>query len=96
MKIWADDLRNAPFGYIHCHSVNEIKSIILQYGAENIEILDLDHDAGDYAEHGGDFIRIMDWMEEHNIQIPLHFHTANPVGRRNMENIAKRNGWKIV
>ena len=23
MKIWLDDIRPAPNGYIHCHSVNE-------------------------------------------------------------------------
>ncbi len=23
MKIWLDDIRPAPNGYVHCHSVNE-------------------------------------------------------------------------
>lgn len=28
MKIWLDDIRPAPNGYIHCHSVNEAIELI--------------------------------------------------------------------
>lgn len=61
-----------------------------------IELIDLDHDAGDYASDGGDYIKLLDWLEETGRNYPVRFHTANPVGRANMELIAKKNGWKIV
>ena len=28
MKIWLDDLRSAPDGFVWCRSVNEAKSVI--------------------------------------------------------------------
>ena len=28
MKIWLDDIRKAPEGYVHCHSVNEAINVI--------------------------------------------------------------------
>lgn len=55
MKIWLDDIRPAPNGYIHCHSVNEAIELIKTV-KEPIEQLDLDHDLGDYAFDGGDGI----------------------------------------
>ena len=53
MKIWLDDIRKAPEGYVHCHSVNEAISVI-KHAKEPVELLDLDHDLGDYAVDGGD------------------------------------------
>ena len=52
MKIWLDDIKPAPNGYIHCHSVNEAIELI-KNAKEPIEQLDLDHDLGDYAFDGG-------------------------------------------
>lgn len=51
MKIWLDDIRPAPNGYLHCHSVNEAIELI-KTTKESIELLDLDHDLGDYAFDG--------------------------------------------
>lgn len=48
MKLWIDDIRLAPAGYIWCKSVNEAVEAILntvEFG-ETIELLDMDHDAG--------------------------------------------------
>ena len=40
---------------------------------------------------------ILDYMEELEINdIPIHLHTANPVGRENMRRIIQKNGWKEV
>ena len=30
IKIWLDDIREAPEGYCHCHSVNEAKEKIIE------------------------------------------------------------------
>ena len=70
MKLWIDDIRPAPDGFIWCKSVNQAKAAITayehQYSYDNI-LIDLDHDAGDYFNDGGDYFKILDWLEEKNI-----------------------------
>jgi len=98
MKIWIDDLRVAPAGYVWCKSVNEAKVAIekAERMGETIEYLDLDHDAGDYQYDGGDFIKVLDWMEETGRAYACRIHTANPVGRQNMRMIVRKNGWEEI
>ena len=64
MKIWLDDLRPSPQGYETAKSVNEaIRLIETAEKEENeIEIIDLDHDLGDYYSDGGDAIKLLDWL----------------------------------
>ncbi len=54
IKIWLDDERKAPDGFQHCHSVNETKQKIEECEKNGIVInlLDLDHDLGEYATDG--------------------------------------------
>lgn len=61
-----------------------------------VDIIDIDHDAGDYAEYGGDYIRLLDWLEETGRNYPIRIHSMNPVGVTNMRAIIERNGWKEV
>jgi hypothetical protein len=98
MKLWIDDVRPAPDGYVWCKSVGQTKQVIRsnELRHEPIEILDIDHDAGDYAFDGGDFIKILDWMEFTNRNYPIHVHSMNPVGVANMRRIIQRNGWMEV
>ena len=101
MKLWIDDIRPAPNGYHWVKSVHEAIIHICQMkrpnGDYNIEVIDLDHDAGDYAFMGGDYIKLLDWMEYKGINnIPIHIHAMNPVGRQNMQTIIKKNGWREV
>ena len=99
LKIWVDDVRPAPEGYVWLKSVNEVKKyladphILCNY---EINLIDLDHDAGDYAKDGGDYIRILDWLEEIGYDGYIHIHSMNVVGKMNMEVICHRNGWTIV
>ena len=102
MKLWIDDIRPAPDGFIWCKSVNQAKAAITAYerqrSCDNI-LIDLDHDAGDYFNEGGDYCKILDWLEEKNIVDTGYFfkiHSMNVVGRMNMEVICKRNGWTIL
>jgi hypothetical protein len=99
MKLWIDDVRPAPDGYYWCKSVNEAKRVIvdphIQYNYK-IELIDIDHDAGDFALDGGDYIKLLDWLEETGRNYPIRIHSMNVVGRMNMEAICRRNGWKIV
>ena len=95
MKIWLDDLRPAPSGYAAVHSVNQAIETIKKAEAEGIDIkvLDLDHDLGDYCKDGGDAIKLLDWLVERGTFYPVKLHTANPVGRANMERMLARY-WK--
>lgn len=61
-----------------------------------IELIDLDHDAGVYCNQGGDYIRILDWLEETNRNYPIRIHSKNPVGVENMRRIIRKNGWKEI
>ena len=102
MFLWVDDLRKPPSDkYVWAKSVHEAIIHICQMtcpdGTHNIAVLDLDHDAGDYAWQGGDYIEILEWMEQKGIDdIPIHLHTMNPVGRENMRRIIQHNGWKQI
>lgn len=110
MKLWIDDVRPAPDGYIRIKSVDEARECILfaeeQYAKRHsvfydcsnfiIEVIDIDHDAGDYVRYGGDYIKLLDWLEETGRNYPIHIHSMNPVGIENMRRIIKRNGWTEV
>ena len=105
MRLWIDDVRPAPKGYIWCRSVNDAKYYINRYSnlidwdnniVDTIELISIDHDAGDYAPFGGDYIEILNWVEETGRNYPIHIHSQNVVGVENMRRIIKRNGWKEV
>jgi hypothetical protein len=99
MKLWIDDVRPAPEGYVWCTTVNQAKSVIEDEYAiyvSGIELIDIDHDAGSYAEFGGDYIKLLDWLEETGRNYPIHIHSMNPVGVANMRAIIERNGWAEV
>lgn len=110
MKLWIDDVRPAPIGYVHLKSVDEAKECIIfaeeqyakrdtvMYDCSNfvIEVIDIDHDAGDYARFGGDYIKLLDWLEETGRNYPIHIHSMNPVGVENMRRIIQKNGWNEV
>ena len=133
MKLWIDDVRPAPEGYVWCKSVGEAKIIIenAEYAIQgardtiksykdsyerlkeyakahyekfvyptmsarikinSIEVIDIDHDAGDYASDGGNYIKLLDWLEETGRNYPIRIHSQNPVGVENMRRIIQRNG----
>lgn len=87
IKIWLDDVREAPEGYCRCHSVNEAIKKIIECEKEYavIDEINCDHDLGDYASDGGDGIKLIDWLAERKTHYPVKLHTMNPVGRENMQ-----------
>ena len=134
MKLWFDDTRPAPEGYIWLKSVNQgiyfirafralknnkpflfgeaINSLKKAGGPKltkadfvplSIELISLDHDAGSFANKGGDYIKFLDYLVEVTYassqliptDFPVAFHTMNPVGRDNMKIVAERNGFPI-
>ena len=105
MKLWIDDVREAPEGYIWCKSVNETIEFIEEEEAffeltdqegKPFSLLDLDHDAGEYASDGGDYIKLLDWLEETGRSYPIRIHSMNPVGVENMRQIIVKNNWREV
>lgn len=102
IKIWVDDIRTPPPDeWTWVKSVNDAITEII-YDELNVEyegeiyLISLDHDAGDYASDGGDYIRLLDWLEETGRNYPIRIHSANAVGIANMRRIIERNGWKEV
>lgn len=78
MKLWIDDIRPAPEGYIWARSTDDAIIIIKTFStfidmvAYKIEepqtlpwfdVIDIDYDAEDYADCGGDFINVLNYME---------------------------------
>lgn len=130
MKIWLDDGRIAPDGYVWCKTVNEAKKVIqdneeiynsilnkirvgiindeIEEGSvdehelwekaeqQEISLIDIDHDSGDYVSDGGDYIKLLDWLEETGRNYPIRIHSMNPVGVENMRRIIQKNGWKEI
>lgn len=80
LKLWLDDEREPPAGWIHARSVRQAM-LILRTG--QVQSLSLDHDLGAGAS-GYDVVR---WIEERcalgAIKPPerIAVHSANPVGR---------------
>lgn len=101
MKLWIDDVRPAPDGWYWAKTTNTAIAVI-EFSEEvgfphgPIELISIDHDAGDYARQGGDFIRVLDWLEATGRNYPIHIHSMNPVGVVNMRAIIQRNGWQEV
>ena len=110
IKIWVDDERETPEDY-NCTAYTTGCALYFIEKAfydnkDEVEI-SLDHDAGKYADMGGDYIKILEKLEELSYKYPMvkdyiknkitfHLHTANPVGRENMRRIIQKNGWREV
>ena len=106
MKLWIDDVRDPPSDeWVRAVSVNQAKLAISVYNlihADNPDetiLISLDHDAGDYAKYGGDYIRFLDWLESEDIvtnNYIFHIHSMNPVGVQNMKSIIEHNNWRLI
>ena len=97
MKLWVDDVRVAPSGaeWAWARSTHEAMLLITnaEFRGYPFELIDTDHDAGEYAKNGGDYIKLLDWLERTGRHYPIHIHSMNPVGIQNMRAIIQRNGW---
>ena len=106
IKVWIDDIREAPEGHTWCRSTNSALRFITQ-NKDYIELIDLDHDAGDYQQDGGDFIGVLKELERlsrNPRRSPIYkdiiktwkfrLHSSNPVGLQNMRAIIQANSWK--
>lgn len=107
IKLWIDDMRPAPDeSYIWIKSVWDAEMCLTTLVRPEGDILEvneinLDHDAGEYYEKGGDYIKILDWLEYcqrlrgWHIYTTFKFHSMNPVGVQNMKRVCKEAGWRV-
>ena len=96
MKLWIDDVRPAPEGYVWVKTVYMAKDLIEIHEEDGFpfELIDLDHDAGEFGPP--DYIKVLNWLEETGRNYPIRIHSINVVGRMNMLAICHRNGWKVI
>ena len=86
MKIWLDDIRPAPDGWVWVKNYEEAIELIC--GPENFDEISLDHDLGD-GPTGYNVVCCIEGLVGAGFwrkKIPVfHIHSANPVGRKNMQ-----------
>ena len=84
IRLWLDDLRFAPDGWVHVKTVTEAIAI-LQEG-EVVE-MSFDNDLGVPIDENGEGYQVANWIEEqaffgHIPSLRWKIHSANPVARR--------------
>lgn len=89
LKLWLDDIRNPPDNsWIVFREVDAMLRHLLRHA----HIVSLDHDLGDNKPTG---YNLLTWFEERVVvegisKIPeIRIHSANPVGRQNMERVVQ-------
>lgn len=96
MRIYLDDERSTPDGYIRTYTVEETIALI-QTNNGDVETVSLDNDLGTGLKEGRE---VMKWIEEqayHNTLLPiphLIIHSGNPVAQDEMMT-ARYNAWKF-
>jgi hypothetical protein len=97
MKIYLDDERTEPTGWVRCRTAFEAIELLANHDVEEIS---LDHDLGN-DEKFGTGKTVISWLEEHSFTNPeyiipiIHVHSANPIGRKYMEmGIAQMEKWR--
>lgn len=96
MKVYLDDWREAPPGYILVRTVNELKELVKKHGKE-IEILDLDNYMEEYYPFGGNGIDFIKWLEEAvylgevelNPNVKIVSHSSDRYAARKIEEIGE-------
>jgi len=85
LKLWLDDVRPAPDGWVHCTTA---PAAIALLSANDVDEISLDHDLG--PDENGTGYDVLLWVERqvarwpHFIVPAIRVHTANPVARRRM------------
>src|SRR5262245_5344262 len=87
MKVWLDDLRPAPSGWIHVRTTDEAIDLLDQGVVEEIS---LDHDLGpeDSCHNGYDVLLHIELCVHDGCHTPpnhIYVHSANPPARKRME-----------
>ncbi len=94
MKVWLDDVRPMPSGWdVHIRTAIEASQLVLQGQVTDIS---LDHDLGEKDLTGYFVAKMIEDLAYHGTipKINWTIHSANPVGRANME-MALKNADKF-
>ena len=97
MKVYLDDWREPPPGYVLVRSVDELKRLVKERGRE-IELLDLDNYLNEYSRFGGNGIDFVNWLEEAvytgevelNPNVKIVSHSSDPFMRYQIEEVGRR------
>lgn len=90
MKIWLDDMRQEPEGWVRCHWPFQVIDF-LKTG--RVTHLSLDHDLGCFFGEERTGYEVMTFLDEYchfnpEFKLPeITFHTANPVGLARMNRV---------
>jgi len=88
MKLWLDDIRPAPEGWTWVKTAREAFDIL--GNNPDVTEISLDHDLGEDQDSGYAIVETLErWAAYGGLDkyIPeeIHIHSANPVGRKNMQ-----------
>lgn len=87
IKIYLDDERKTPAGYVGVTSPKQVINLLKKYDVDEVS---LDHDLGDDNRIGTGYDVLL-WIEEQVFTNPkfkcpkIKIHTANPSARKKME-----------
>ena len=90
-RLWVDDQRPAPRGWLHAYNYAEAVQCIRDLGPELTEI-SLDHDlnpahsAGDYTDRTTGY-DVLAFLLHQGLRPVIHFHTMNPEGLQRMTDL---------
>lgn len=88
MNVWLDDVRDAPAGWVHCRTIEQVQSLFL---SGNIpEYMSLDHDLGYAIE----FLQeeLLNTAED-GVIVPAKDVTYNKTGYDLVKWMAEHNHW---
>lgn len=85
-KLYLDDLRPVPPGYVGVRSYDEFVAYIRKHGLP--DFISFDHDLGE-AESGYDCAKwLVNYCIKHQKSLPdFAVHSQNPVGKENIETL---------
>ena len=92
MKIYMDDVREAPDGWTRTYSAHETIAL-LEANGRSVTHLSLDHDLGFCVAPGYNVVLYLrERWENSGVEPPavVLVHSANPVGRQSMEQAIAR------
>lgn len=88
MRLWIDDIRPAPTGFVLVKTVKEAKAAIRFYertfSGEDTIVISIGND-----------VEILKWLEETKFVDTgyfFHFHSKNTIGAK----IIEKNGWREI
>ena len=96
LKLWLDDIRDAPAGWIRCYWPDEVIEFIKEGDVTEVS---LDHDLGDgpagYFEFERTGMLVLNWLEKEQNENPdfvipeIYIHSQNPVAAKRMKEVAQ-------